>query len=145
MAWLVWLVLAVALGVAESLTLTLALGLLAGAALSAAIVAGVGGGLLLQLLAFVIVGALGLLVIRPVALRHMRRPPLIRDGTDALVGAAALVIEEVTNEHGLVRISGEEWSARPYDQTLVIPAGSHVDVMSVEGARLIVYPRELLP
>src|SRR5215472_7185071 len=53
-SWIVWLVLAALLGVAEVLTTTLALGLLAVAALVAAIVGGVGLGLPFQLGAFAI-------------------------------------------------------------------------------------------
>jgi hypothetical protein len=48
MLWVVWLIAAVVLGVAEYFTLTLAFGLLAAAALVAAIVAGMGGTLLAQ-------------------------------------------------------------------------------------------------
>ena len=54
MSWIAWLLAAAALGVAEAFTFTLAFGLLAAAALIAAIVAGVGGSLLAQVLAFAI-------------------------------------------------------------------------------------------
>jgi membrane protein implicated in regulation of membrane protease activity len=74
------------LGVAEYFTLTLALGLLAAAALVAAVVAGLGGSLLAQVLAFAIAGAVGLLVVRPVARRQMAHPPLVREGSYALAG-----------------------------------------------------------
>ncbi|WP_374985415.1 NfeD family protein [Streptomyces fradiae] len=145
MPWLVWLLAAGALGVAEFFTLTLVFGLLAGAALVAAVVAGVGVGLLGQLIAFGAAAAAGLLIIRPVALRQMARVPLVRDGSDALVGRRAEVTQEVTASRGLVRISGEEWSARALDESLVIPVGAVVDVMEIEGATAVVYPRELLP
>ena len=36
----------------------------------------------------------------------------------------------------------EKWSARAYDETLVIPAGATVDVIEIEGATALVYPRE---
>ncbi|AOT61546.1 MULTISPECIES: NfeD family protein [Streptomyces] len=145
MPWLVWLLAAAALGAAEFFTLTLVFGLLAGAALVAAVVAGVGVGLLGQLIAFGAAAAAGLLLIRPVALRQMARVPLVRDGSDALVGKRAEVTQEVTASRGLVRISGEEWSARALDESLVIPVGAVVDVMEIEGATAVVYPRELLP
>ena len=61
MAWVAWLIAAAALGVAEYFTLTLAFGLLAAAALVAAIVAGLGGVVLLQVLAFAVTAAVGLL------------------------------------------------------------------------------------
>jgi membrane protein implicated in regulation of membrane protease activity len=145
MPWVVWLVAAVVLGVAEYFTLTLAFGLLAAAALVAAIVAGLGGPLLAQVLAFAITGAVGLLVVRPIARRQMSHPPLVREGSYALVGKRAVVIEEVTGSQGLIKLAGEVWSARALDEDQVIPAGALVDVMEIEGATAIVYPRELLP
>ncbi len=67
---------------------------------------------------------------------------MLRTGTAALVGRHAIVLDEVTGHSGRVRIGGEEWSARSYDETLTIPAGSKVDVMQIEGATALVYPRE---
>jgi membrane protein implicated in regulation of membrane protease activity len=145
MPWIAWLLAAAALGVAEYFTLTLAFGLLAAAAIVAAIVAGIGGSLLAQVLAFAITGAAGLLIVRPIARRQMTNPPMVREGSDALIGRKAVVIEEVTGSQGLIKLSGEMWSARALDEDHVIPAGALVDVMEIEGATAIVYPRELLP
>jgi membrane protein implicated in regulation of membrane protease activity len=144
MPWVVWLIAAVVLGVAEYFTLTLAFGLLAAAALVAALVAGLGGPLMAQVLAFAIAGGVGLLIVRPIARRQMTHPPLVREGSYALVGKKAVVVEEVTGSQGLIKRSGEVWSARAFDEDQVIPAGSVVDVMEIEGATAIVYPRELL-
>jgi membrane protein implicated in regulation of membrane protease activity len=145
MLWVAWLIAAVALGVAEFFTLTLAFGLLAAAALVAAIVAGVGGSVLAQVLAFAIASGVGLLIVRPTARRQMAHPPLVREGSYALVGKRAVVLEEVTGTRGLIKLAGEVWSARALDEDQVIPAGALVDVMEIEGATAIVYPRELLP
>lgn len=145
MAWILWLILAVVLGVAEILTLTLALGLLAAAALAAAIVAGVGGGLLVQILAFAVTGAIGLLVIRPIARRQLRTPQLSREGTDALIGRTATVLKEVRAGQGLIKLAGDEWSARAFDDTHVIPEGAAVEVLEIDGARAVVYPLDQLP
>jgi membrane protein implicated in regulation of membrane protease activity len=145
MSWIAWLIAAAALVVAEYFTLTLAFGLLAAAALVAAIVAGVGGPLLAQVLAFAITGGVGLLVVRPVARRQMSHPSLVREGSYALIGKKAVVIEEVTGMQGLIKLSGEVWSARALDEDQVISVGTLVDVMEIEGATAIVYPRELLP
>lgn len=145
MAWLLWLAVAVALGAAEFFTLTLAFGLLAAAALVAAVVAGVGGGVLVQLLAFAATGAIGLLLVRPVARRQLDSPPLSREGADALIGRSALVLQEVSAHQGLVRIAGDEWSARSYDESQVIPVGTTVEILEIDGAHAVVYPRELLP
>jgi membrane protein implicated in regulation of membrane protease activity len=141
-AWIVWLIVAVLLGVAELVTFTFALGIIAVGACVAAGAAALHLGLPFQLLAFVIASAAGLGFVLPVARRHVRQPPLLKTGSAALVGRPARVLEEVTGYSGRVRIGGEEWSARAYDETLVIPVGHTVDVMQIEGATALVYPRE---
>ena len=141
-SWIAWLVLAALLAVAEVMTTTLAFGLLAVAAGVAAVVGGVGLGLPFQIGAFAVAAAAGLGVVRPLAVRHIRQPPLLRTGTSALVGRSATVLEEVTAQGGRIRIGGEVWSARSYDESQVVPAGSTVDVFAIEGATALVHPRE---
>jgi membrane protein implicated in regulation of membrane protease activity len=140
--WIIWLIVAAVLGTIEIATTTLAFGLLGLAALVAAGAGFAGGGGAIQFGAFILTSAVGLGVARPFAMRHIRHPPLLRTGTAALVGRTGYVLEEVTEHGGRVRIGGEEWSARPYDETLVIPAGTKVDVLQIEGASALVYPRE---
>jgi membrane protein implicated in regulation of membrane protease activity len=141
-SWIAWLVLAALLALAEVLTTTLAFGLLAVAAVVAAVVGGVGLGLPLQIAAFAVAAAAGLGVVRPIAVRHIRQPPPLKTGTSALVGRSAVVTQEVTALDGRVRIGGEVWSARSYDESSVIPEGSKVDVLAIEGATALVHPRE---
>jgi membrane protein implicated in regulation of membrane protease activity len=140
--WIIWLIVAAVLGLAEIMTTTLAFGLVAVAALVGAGVGFAGGDLALQFGAFAVTAGLGLGIARPFAMRHIKQPPLLRTGTAALVGRSAYVLDEVTALGGRVRIGGEEWSARPYDETLTIPKGSTVDVFQIEGATALVYPRE---
>jgi membrane protein implicated in regulation of membrane protease activity len=141
-AWIVWLIVAAALGVAELMTTTFALGLIAVAAIVAAGASALGLGLPFQLLAFVVASGAGLGFVLPIARRHVRQPPLLKTGPAALVGRPAQVLEEVTGHGGRVRIGGEVWSARSYDEDMVIPPGQTVDVMQIEGATALVYPRE---
>ncbi|WP_169986459.1 MULTISPECIES: NfeD family protein [unclassified Microbispora] len=141
-SWIVWLILAAVLGVAEIFTLTAALGLLSIAALLTTVVAVVGLPPAIQLAVFVIASVAGLAGVRPIALRHIKQPPPKRFGVPALIGKSAYVTKEVTGRDGRVRIGGEEWSARAYDETLVIPPGATVDVIEIEGATALVYPRE---
>ncbi|MBX6381662.1 MAG: NfeD family protein [Microbispora sp.] len=140
--WIVWLILAAVLGVAEIFTLTAALGLLSIAALLTTVIAAVGVPPALQVIVFVVASTAGLAGVRPIALRHLKQPPPRRFGVSALVGKSAYVTKEVTARDGRVRIGGEEWSARAYDETLVIPPGATVDVIEIEGATALVYPRE---
>jgi membrane protein implicated in regulation of membrane protease activity len=144
METVVWLILAAILGVAEILTLTAALGLLAVAALAAAGAAALGLDVLWQGITFAVAAVAGLVVIRPLVKRQLRPRygPQHRFGVAALVGRQARVVQEVTGHAGRVRIGGEEWSARAYDETLVIPPGTTVDVIEIEGVTALVYPRE---
>ena len=141
-ALIVWLVLAVVLGAAELMTVTLTLGLIAVAAVVAAVTGAIGLPVPVQILTFVLVSGAGLGLVRPIAKRHLKQPPPLRTGTAALVGRTALVLNETNGYTGRVRIGGEEWSSRSYDETLVIPAGAVVDVIQIEGATALVYPRE---
>jgi membrane protein implicated in regulation of membrane protease activity len=141
---IVWVVLAAVLGVAEIFTLTASLGLLAVAALAAAGAAALGLGPFAQFAVFAAVSVAGLVGVRPLVKRQLRPRygPQHRFGVAALVGRQARVVQEVTGHAGRVRIGGEEWSARAYDETLVIPPGTTVDVIEIEGATALVYPRE---
>jgi membrane protein implicated in regulation of membrane protease activity len=141
-SWIVWLVLAAVLGVAEIMTTTLAFGLIAAGAVVAGVVGVAGAGLPFQLIAFAVASGAGLGLVRPIAMRHIKQPPLLRTGTSALVGRSAKVVEEITDDGGKVRIGGELWSARPYDESQAIPVGSTVDVFAIEGATALVHPRE---
>ncbi|UYQ64584.1 NfeD family protein [Streptomyces peucetius] len=141
-AWLIWLIVAALLVVAEIFTLTASLGLLGGAALVTAGAAAIGLPLPWQLLVFTVVATASMLFLRPLALRHVFQPQRERFGVDALVGKGAYVVSEVTGLSGRVRIGGEEWTARAYDETLVIPPGTTVDVIEISGTTALVYPRE---
>ena len=141
-SWIVWLIVAAVLGVAELLTTTLAFGLLAIAAVAAAVVGAFHLSFALQLVAFAVAAGAGLGFVRPIAIKHIKQPPALRTGVAALVGRSAIVLEEVTEHSGRVRVDGEEWSSRPYDDSLVIPVGTKVDIMQIKGATALVYPRE---
>jgi membrane protein implicated in regulation of membrane protease activity len=141
-SWIVWLILAAVLGVAEVMTTTLAFGLIAVGAVVAAVTGALGAGLPFQLAAFAVAAGAGLGVVRPIAVRHIKQPPPLRSGASALVGRSAKVVAEVSDDGGQVRIGGELWSARPYDESQVIPVGSTVDVFAIEGATALVHPRE---
>jgi len=139
-AWLVWVLVAVGLTVGEILTPGLFfLGPVAVAAIAASIVAAIGPGWLAQLIVFVAGAAASLAVLRPIARSHLRMPHAIRTGAAALEGSKALVLEQVDARGGRVKIGGEVWSARAYDETQVLQPGAWVEVMKIEGATALVY------
>ena len=105
LSWIVWLIVAAVLGVAELLTTTLAFGLIAVAAVVAAVIGAFHLGLAFQLAAFVVAAAAGLGFVRPIAIRHLKQPPTLRTGTAALVGRSAIVLEEVTEHRARNRLN----------------------------------------
>jgi len=78
-------------------------------------------------------------VLRPIARRHLRQPLALRTGTAALVGAKAVVVERVDTAGGRVKIGGEIWSARAFDESQVLEPGTRVEVAQIEGATALVY------
>jgi membrane protein implicated in regulation of membrane protease activity len=90
------------------------------------------------LLVFILCSVASLLVLRPIARRHVRLPALSRTGTDALVGRKGIVTRKVDRHGGRVRIGGEEWSARPYLDDQVYDEGKTVDIIQIDGATALV-------
>ena len=135
-----WLIAAVLLAIGELLTPGLFfLGPVAVAAVGAAITAGVGGGIVLELIVFIAVSLSSLAFLRPIARRHIRMPALTRTGTAALVGTKALVLQRVDANGGRVRIGGEEWSARAFFEEQTLEPGARVEVAKIEGATALVF------
>jgi membrane protein implicated in regulation of membrane protease activity len=136
--WVWWMIAAGVLAVGEIATVGFFLGPVAIAAVLAAVVALVGGGLAVQWLVFIAASIASLAVLRPLARRHLRTPARLRTGTAALVGAPALVLERVDVNGGQVKIGGEVWSARSYDEDVVIEPGARATVMKIDGATALV-------
>ena len=139
MAWL-WLVVGVALAVAEVFTTTFVLIMFAAGAFAAAAAAALGSPIWLQAVVFAAVSAAALAGLRPAIQRHVHRSG---DGTPvglaAIEGSPGLVLERVDADHGLIKIEGEMWSARPYDATQVIEPGERVRVIEIKGATALVW------
>lgn len=137
-AWVIWMVAAGLLAIGEILTLSFFMGPIAVAAVLAGIAALLGAGTALQLVVFILASIATLVVLRPIATRHLRTPAKIRTGTAALIGAPAVVIERVDRDGGTVKLSGEVWSARTYDEDEVLEPGARVQVMQIDGATALV-------
>jgi len=137
--WSLWLIAAAVLGVGEIATLSFFLGPVALAAALTAVVAAIGAPTEVQFLVFTVASILSLVFIRPVARRHLSTPPRIRSGTDALIGERALVLETVTLDGGKVKIAGEVWTARSYDEDEILEKGDRADVIRIDGATALVH------
>jgi membrane protein implicated in regulation of membrane protease activity len=141
--WLIWLIVAGVLAAVEVMTLTLVLGMLAVSAAAASLVAAIGAPPAVQVAAFAAGSVLLLGVVRPVARRHRHMPASIRTGAAALVGRRGTAVTEIDRHGGQVRIGGEVWTARSYDDAHVIPAGASVDIAQIDGATAVVIPLEI--
>jgi len=137
--WGIWVILAAVLAAGEvAASFTFILGPIAIAALVPAVVAAVGAPMEAQIVAFIIASIASLALVRPIARRHLRTPARIRTGTAALIGSRALVLDRVDSDHGQVKIGGEVWTARPYDEDDVYEPGARVEVIKIEGATALV-------
>ncbi len=137
-AWVIWIVAAGLLAVGEILTLSFFMGPIAVAAALASVAALAGAGTALQLVVFIAASAASLAVLRPIARRHLHTPAKIRTGTAALIGTRAVALDRVDGDGGTIKLAGEVWSARAYDEDEVIEPGSRVQVMQIEGATALV-------
>ncbi len=136
--WVIWLIVAAALAVGEVMTLSFFLGPIALAATLAAAVAALGGAIELQFIVFIVASIATLAIVRPIAKRHLRTPAQIRTGTAALVGSRAVVLERVDGDGGRVKLGGEVWSARAFDDEETMEPGARVEVLKIDGATALV-------
>ncbi|MXG88767.1 NfeD family protein [Nocardioides flavescens] len=137
----VWLGLAVAFGIAEMFSLDLVMGMLALGALVGLVSALLGAGFAVSAILAAVASVACIAVIRPPLVKRLHGGPELSLGHGKLVGQQGRVTERVTAiESGRVKLAGEIWSAKPYDETLVIEPGETVEVLEIRGATAYVHP-----
>jgi len=139
-SWVIWLIVAVVFAVAEVVNLSFFLFPFAIGAAAAALVAFLGAATPIAVVVFAVLTAVSFGIVRPIARRHLQTPPQIRTGTAALVGRTAIVLERIANDEGVgcVRLDGEVWTARSYDEDQIFEPGTRVHVMEIRGATALV-------
>jgi membrane protein implicated in regulation of membrane protease activity len=139
-AWVLWLIAAVVFAVAEIVNTSFYLFPFSIGAAGAALVALLGAGTPIAIVVFAVLTAVSFGVLRPIARRHLQTPPEIRTGTAALIGRTAIVLERIANDEGVgcVRLDGEVWTARSYDEDQTFEPGTRVHVMEIRGATALV-------
>ncbi|HEU4513993.1 MAG TPA: NfeD family protein [Nocardioidaceae bacterium] len=137
--WQAWLGLAIALGVAELFSLDLMLLMMATGALAGMTVAMIGFALPVQIVVAVIVSVGMIALVRPNIVKRLHSGPELTLGHAALVGKQGVVVDEVSMQGGQIRVGGELWTARPYDETEVIEPGAAVDIFEIKGATAYVH------
>lgn len=136
----VWVLLAAILFIAEIFTATFFLLPFGIGAAVAALLEYLGVSVGWQWVAFILVSAIALVVLRRYGDRLTHEPP-IRTGVDRLLGKSGVVLEQIVpnSAEGRVRIEREEWRADSIDDAIV-PVGTTVTVVRVDGTHLIVRP-----
>ncbi|MFX0538554.1 NfeD family protein [Ornithinimicrobium sp. Y1847] len=137
--WLWWIGAALAFGIVEMNTLDLIFLMLALGALVAAVVAGVGLPLVVQVLLFAVSAGLFVFALRPVALKYWRLEGRgAKLGIEGHVGQTATVVTEVTDRSGLIKLRGEDWTARAELEGAHYAPGDLVSVVRIDGATAVV-------
>ncbi|MGY1662013.1 NfeD family protein [Geodermatophilus sp. SYSU D00705] len=138
-AWLLWLIASGLFAAGEMASLDLVLLMFAGGALGGMTIALLGGPVALQLVGFIVVSALLLVLVRPLAKRHLvDRTPEQLDGVATLIGRTAKVTEAVDGHGGRIRLGADEWTARSQFGGERYAVGTTVRILQVDGATAVV-------
>jgi membrane protein implicated in regulation of membrane protease activity len=137
----VFLGLAILLGIAELFSLDLILLMLAIGALVGMVSALLGAGFAVSAIAAAMASVACLALVRPALVKRFHSGPELALGHGKLVGQQGVVTERITGlEAGRIKLAGEIWTAKPYDDTLVIEPGNTVEVLEIRGATAYVHP-----
>jgi membrane protein implicated in regulation of membrane protease activity len=140
-AWAAWLAIALVLGVAELASLDLVLVMLAVGALAGMVTSFATDSVIAQILVAVVASIGMLAVVRPGLTRQLQAGPDLVLGPQTLIGKQAVTpVRLSAHEGGQLKIDGELWTAKPYDETLVIQPGETVEVLLIRGATAYVHP-----
>ena len=139
MVLIFWMVILILCIVIEVLTLGLTTIWFAAGALVAIFAALLYAPIFVQVILFLLVSLTLLFFTRPIAVKYFNRDR-VRTNVESMVGRQAIVTGEIDNVQatGQVTVSGQEWSARSWDDKVRIPAGAVVVVVAISGVKLIV-------
>jgi membrane protein implicated in regulation of membrane protease activity len=137
---LIWLVVALGLFGAEAMTGHLFMLMLGGGALAAAGTSWViSPPVWVDGAVFLVVSVLLLAVVRPALRTRLTPREALPSLPKALEGKRALVLDRVARDQGLIKLDGEQWTARPMDDNDVYEPGDQVTVLRIDGATAVVF------
>jgi membrane protein implicated in regulation of membrane protease activity len=140
-AWAAWLGIALLLSVAELASLDLVLVMLAVGALAGMLTSLATDSVTAQIVAAVATSVAMLAVVRPGLTRQLHSGPDLVLGPATLIGKQAVTpVRLSAHQGGQLKIDGELWTAKPYDELMVIEAGQTVEVLKIKGATAYVHP-----
>lgn len=137
---LVWTLLAIAFAVLEGVTLGLTTIWFATGSLAGMVMAMLGFGLNVQLTAFILTVLLTFAFIRPLA-KKVLKVGYAKTNVDSLIGKTGIVHVEIQPyKVGQVKVNGQIWTSKAEVDDTSIPAGEEIEVLRVDGVKLIVRP-----
>lgn len=135
---ILWLIIAIACGFIEAITLGVTTIWFALGALIAWIFAMFNAPLLVQILVFLTSSSVLLYFTRPIA-QKVLKVGHTKTNAETLKGEIGIVIKEIDNIQGTgqVKVSGQIWSAKTFDDEK-IPEGNKIEVLDIQGVKLVV-------
>jgi membrane protein implicated in regulation of membrane protease activity len=82
--------------------------------------------------------SIGLVTFARPWLKRRMHGELVHTNADALIGRKAVAVSPVTGRGGQVRLDGDVWSARSFDDKQDIAPGASVTVVEISGATAVV-------
>ena len=140
-AQIIWIILIIVFAVGEIITVGLTSIWFAGGALAALLVSALGANEIVQVIVFVAVSLLLLFFTRPWALKYLK-PHLTRTNYEEALEQKVNVTETIDNTKGMgtAVLKGQEWTARAYEDGMVLEAGTIARVKEIRGVTLYVVP-----
>ncbi len=140
---IIWVIVAIAFAIGEAATLALTMVWFSVGALCALAVSYFVDNVFIQILVFALVSGLLLFVATKKLIRMDRSDEVnaltgIDTNIMAVVGKKGIVLDEISSyKPGLVKVKGEDWTAVSKTDE-AIEAGCEVEVVAVEGVKLVV-------
>ena len=134
-----WLIIMVVLIVVEVMTLGLSTIWFAFGALVSFIASLFGASVAVQIVLFLVVSIISLILTRPIAMKYLNKGK-IKTNTESLIGKHAVVATQINNleETGQVKVNGLDWTARAKSEEQIIEKDSIVEIIRIDGVKLIV-------
>ena len=138
--WQIWVIIAIALFIAEIFTPGFLLACFGVGCLATGLASFIGIGPKVQIVVFSVAVLVVFFGIRPFFLRHMfSKKGMVATNVDALINKIGIVTEIINNDtaRGRIRVGGEDWKAVSLDGKIV-EVGHKVIIEKVEGSKLLV-------
>ena len=141
--WQIWLIASGIFFICEIITVGFLVFWLGVGALIAMLVSLFTSNIIIQMSVFVISSGLLIFATRPLV-NKISKKDVIPTNVYSLIGKKAVVTEDIdwVTGKGQIKFEGEIWSAKSKEQ-INIPAGSEVEIVSIEGVKAFVKPLKI--